>query len=183
MTSDVTTDPPRKKVHVAPYDPAWPTQFAAEKARLEAALGGVPATIEHIGSTSVPGLAAKPVIDILAGRPDNSPLDAYVAAFTGVGYEYRGEYGLPGRHYFVRGDGGAHTHHLHLVVHESDFWRRHLAFRDHLRRSPESAAAYARLKHELAARFAGDKAAYTEAKGPFIAGILRELLGEGGGGR
>ena len=165
------------RVIVAPYDPAWAEEFAAERARMAAALGGVPCVIEHVGSTSVPGLAAKPIIDIMGGRPPESDLDAYVRAFTGIGYEYRGELGLPGREYFVRDDAaGARTHHLHLVVLGGGHWVRHLAFRDALRADPEKAARYAALKHDLASRYADFRGEYTDSKTPFIEAVVREWL-------
>ena len=166
---------------VVPHDPAWAGAFAAERTRLAAALGEVPARIEHVGSTAVPGLAAKPIIDILVGRPDGEDLEAYVRAFGGAGYLYRGEYGIPGRHYFVRGTGAEpRTHHLHLVALGGELWRRSLAFRDHLRHTPECAAAYAALKRELAERHAGDRGAYTEAKAPFILAALEAAAAAAG---
>jgi GrpB-like predicted nucleotidyltransferase (UPF0157 family) len=163
------------QVRVMPYDPAWADEFAAERARLLKALGRVPAVIEHVGSTAVPGLAAKPIIDVLAGRPAESELEPYVRAFTAAGYEHRGEYGIPGRHYFVRGE--PRTHHLHLVEMDGGIWRRYVAFRDHLRRHPESAAAYAALKHDLAARFPNDRERYTDGKSAFIDDVLRREPG------
>ena len=166
----------RGTVLVADYDPEWPARFAEERARLTAALDGVPAAIEHVGSTAVPGLAAKPVIDVAVGRPPESDLEPYVRAFTGLGYEYKGENGIPGRHFF--GLGQPRTHHLHLVEFGGELWRAHLAFRDHLRRHPERAAAYAALKRDLATRFPDDRVAYTDAKAPFITEILREALGD-----
>ncbi|HEU4452483.1 MAG TPA: GrpB family protein [Longimicrobium sp.] len=169
------------RVIVAPYDPAWAEEFAAERARLMAALGGAPCVIEHVGSTSVPGLAAKPIIDIMGGRPPESDLDPYVQAFTGAGYEYRGEYGIPGRHYFVRDDAaGARTHHLHLVALDSEHWVRHIAFRDALRADAGASARYAALKHDLAARHGDDRETYTESKAGFIDAVVREWLGDRG---
>src|SRR5215216_3636757 len=89
-------------VLVVPYDEEWPALFAETRDGILAALGALPAEVEHVGSTSVPGLAAKPVIDVMIGRPAESALEPYVRALQGAGYEYRSEYGLPGRHYFVR---------------------------------------------------------------------------------
>ncbi|HKG95781.1 MAG TPA: GrpB family protein [Gemmatimonadaceae bacterium] len=158
---------------LAAYDPAWADAFEEERALIAEAFGGLPARVEHVGSTSVPGLAAKPIIDILVGRPPESALEPYVDALVGAGYEYRGEYGIPGRHYFVRGLApAARTHHLHMVALGSALWRDHLAFRDYLRAHPEAAAAYEALKRELAARHADDRGAYSEAKAPFIRGVV-----------
>lgn len=166
------------EVRVMPHDPAWADEFAAERARLLEALGGVPAEIEHVGSTAVPGLAAKPIIDVLGGRPAGSELEPYVRAFTSAGYEYRGEYGIPGRHYFVRGE--PRTHHLHLVEAGGNLWRRHIAFRDHLRSDPDAVAVYAALKHDLAARFPNDRERYTDGKSAFIDDVLRRVPGTPG---
>lgn len=160
-------------VRLAPSDPAWAAGFAAERARVLAALGGLPVAVEHVGSTAVPGLPAKPILDLLAGRPAGNALAPYVAALTAAGYHYRGEYGIPGRHYFVRdAPDGCRTHHLHLVEHGGEFWRSHLAFREYLRRVPDRAAAYATLKRDLATRHPHDRAAYTEGKSAFIAETL-----------
>lgn len=158
-------------VRVVPYDPAWPELFAAEAARIAAALQGLPLGLEHMGSTGVPGLAAKPVVDILAGRPPGSAAAPYVEALVRAGYAHRGEQGIPGREFFRRGDPRAY--HLHLAEEGSDPWRTPLAFRDALRADPALAAEYARLKRELAARFPRDREAYIEGKGPFVARVLR----------
>jgi len=171
---------------VIPYDPAWPVLFAGERDALLASLSaGSPPTaaqIEHIGSTSVPELAAKPILDLLVGIPDHGDLavlpDAgvglvapYVAAFASVGYEYRGEHGLPGRHFFTKGE--LRTHHLHMVGRDSDAWRTHLLFRDHLRRDLDAARAYEALKRGLAERYADDREAYADGKVEFIEARLR----------
>lgn len=160
-------------VHLAPADPAWAAAFAAERVRLVAALGGLPVALEHMGSTAVPGLPAKPILDVMAGRPAAGALHPYVVALEAAGYRYRGESGIPGRDYFVRDDAaGRRTHHLHLVEHGGALWRSHLAFRDYLRGAPARAAAYAVLKRDLAARYPTDRAAYTDGKAAFIAETL-----------
>ena len=164
-------DLPPRRVLLAAYDPTWPARFAEERTRVADALGALPACVEHIGSTAVPGLVAKPVIDILVGRPPATPLAPYVDALRRVGYEYRGENGIPGRHYFRRGVPRAY--HLHLVEVDGELWRRHLRFRDLLREDPALAAEYAALKQALAREHSADRAAYTEAKGPFVARVLR----------
>ena len=164
----------RGTVVLAPHDPAWAAEFQAERARLLAALNGLPAAIEHVGSTSVPGLPAKPILDLQGGRPAGSATGPYVAALEGAGYVHRGEHGIPGRDYFVRDDAeGRRTHHLHLVEHDGRLWREHLAFRDYLRANPARAAEYAALKQELAARYADQRATYTSSKAAFIEETLR----------
>ena len=144
-------------------------------------VGALPAAVEHVGSTAVPALPAKPILDLLAGRPVEGALAPYVAACEAAGYRYRGESGIPGRHYFVRdAPDGRRTHHLHLVEHGGAFWRSHLAFRDYLRRVPARAAAYAALKRELASRHPGDRTAYTEGKAAFVAETLALAAGAPG---
>ena len=158
-------------VRVVPYDPAWPALFAAEAARIAAALDGLPLRLEHMGSTGVPGLAAKPIVDILAGRPPGSPAAPYVEALVRAGYQHRGEQGIPGREFFRRGT--PRSWHVHLAEEGAPAWRTPLAFRDALRADPALAAEYAALKLELAARFPRDREAYIEGKGPFVARVLR----------
>lgn len=158
-------------VRLVPYDSTWPMEFAAEADRIERACAGLEIRLEHVGSTSIPGLAAKPVIDILAGRPSNVPGRAYVAAFRQLGYEHKGAFGVPGRNYFRRGL--PRTHHVHLVRLTSDLWREPLLFRDYLREHPDIAREYETLKRELAAMYLHDKERYTDAKGPFVRSIVR----------
>lgn len=128
--------------------------------------------IEHIGSTAVPGIAAKPVIDILVGVPPKANRAAYVAVMRQLGYEHRGANGIPGRDYFVRG--APRSHQLHLVSWSSGLWRDHLAFRDYLRAHPHTAREYEALKRQFAIAFADDRPKYAEAKGPFIRAVLRQ---------
>ena len=158
-------------INLVPYDNTWPLEFAAEAERIARACADLPIRLEHIGSTSIPGMSAKPVIDILAGRPGTTPGTAYVAAFRQLGYEHKGAYGIPGRNYFRRGT--PRTHHVHLVSWSSEFWRDHLLFRDYLRAHPDIAREYDTIKRELAAMYLTDKENYTDAKGPFVRSIVR----------
>src|ERR1051325_2690761 len=161
------------RVVLAAYDTLWPREFEAELARIEAACAGLPLRVEHIGSTSIPGLSAKPVIDILAGCPPRADRTPYIAALRQLGYEHRGNNGIPGRNYFVRGT--PRSHHVHLVGWSSGLWRDHVLFRDYLRANPEAAREYEALKRQLAITFADDRLAYSEAKGPFIRAVLRQV--------
>ncbi len=155
-------------VEVVDYDPTWPERYAEERERIAAALAPLPVRIEHIGSTAVPGLAAKPVIDILVGVPDIERAGPAVAALIRLGYSYAPEFeGIsPEQRYFYKGM--PHTHHIHMVETASDMFAYHLAFRDYLRAHPEAAAEYARLKRGLAARFRDDRDAYTDGKADFV---------------
>lgn len=165
-------------IHIAPYDAQWPAEYAAEEARIVGACRGLPIRLEHIGSTAVPGLDAKPVIDILAGVPPRADRAEYVAALRQIGYEHKGAFGIPGRNYFRRGS--PRSHHVHMVSWSSAFWRRQLAFRDALRADATLRQEYAALKRELAGMFPDDVERYASAKGPFIASVLRKVHQETG---
>ena len=166
-------------VRVVPYDPAWPALFAAESARLTAALGArLPLALEHMGSTAVPGLAAKPVLDLLGGYAPGAPVTEYVAALVRAGYVHRGEQGIPGREFFRRGEPRAY--HLHVVADGSTVWREQLAFRDALRRDPVLRVAYAELKLSLARRFPRDRESYIDGKGDFVRRVVDQACGRGG---
>ncbi len=158
-------------VRVVEYDPRWPGLFLAEEQRIRAACGSLVLTLEHVGGTSIPGMCAKPVLDIAAGRPREASVEACVAALERAGYDHRGERGVPGRQYFRRGEPRAY--HVHLVEDGGPLWRDYLAFRDYLRAHPEVARAFADVKRVLAARFSHDREAYLNAKGPHVEEILR----------
>jgi GrpB-like predicted nucleotidyltransferase (UPF0157 family) len=155
-----------------PYDSTWPSLFGAEAARLKElfAASGLAVVLEHTGSTAVPGLAAKPILDILAGYPEGAVVAEYISVLTKADYIHRGEQGIPGREFFRRGDPRAY--HVHLTAINSPFWRDHLAFRDRLLADNALRDAYAALKHDLAARFPRDREAYIEAKGSFVTEVL-----------
>jgi NAD-dependent deacetylase len=150
------------RVEVADYDPAWPRLYQEEAARVREALGEGVVEIEHMGSTAVPGLIAKPVIDIAAGLDRLELGDEQVTAMEELGYAYRGEYGLPGRLYFERPD-----RHVHVVEWGGEHWHRHRAFRDYLRSHPREAARYAEEKRRVALD-AVDTSDYWARKQPFV---------------
>ena len=158
------------------YDPQWPARFARERERIEAALGAS-AMVEHVGSTSVPGLAAKPIIDIMVGvRRLPTVLREFVGPLQSLGYEYTPTPGISGRWFFHQVPWGMHTHQLHLVEHEGAMWEDYSVFRDHLCANAEIAQQYVDLKRRLAARPGIDRPTYSAAKGPFINGVVAELL-------
>ena len=164
------------RVNIVPYDPAWPRRFDEERRILAAVFAGSGARIEHVGSTAVPGLGAKPVIDVLMGVPNLVEVERRIPALEAAGYEYVQEYErqLPDRRYFRRPRLGPRACHVHCVVTGSDVWIRHLAFRDYLRAHPESAAAYDDFKRQLAMRVSKEE--YTEAKSPFIDQMLTAAM-------
>ena len=161
-------------VALVDYDPAWPAAFAKERARLDAAFPGVFRDIAHIGSTAVPGLHTKPIIDLLAGVGSmeeaialNGPLCAN-GYTTPPGMNER----LDDRQFFMRHSRGRRTHHLHVVVHDAPGWHERLVFRDRLRSDLDLQKRYAKLKADLARRFANDRESYTEGKSAFIRDAL-----------
>jgi len=160
-------------VVIVDYDPRWPALYEEEKDRIVAASGPVVLAIEHIGSTAVPGLAAKPVIDIMVGIQTLDEAPALYDPLAAIGYEYAPEFEelIPERRFFRKGPAEFRTHHLHVVEFGDDFWVRHLLFREYLRRHAEAAHNYAQLKRKLAAQYGGNRQGYTEAKTDFIRGI------------
>jgi GrpB-like predicted nucleotidyltransferase (UPF0157 family) len=164
---------PDSEVVLTPYSPLWPAIFDIEK-RLLLRLFSDAAAVEHIGSTAVPGLGAKPIIDVMLGAPDLTLVEVRIAALEAEGYRYVPEFekSTPQRRYFTKMDSPPGKFHLHAVVLDSPFWRRHLAFRDALRADPALAAKYWRLKQHLAARHREDRAAYADAKSEFIRTVL-----------
>jgi GrpB-like predicted nucleotidyltransferase (UPF0157 family) len=163
-------------VVIVDYDPRWPALYGAERARILEAVGEWVVALEHIGSTAVPGLAAKPIIDLMGGVRRLADVTPYIPPLRALGYRYVPDFEdvLPERRYFYKGDAQAHTYHLHIVERTDDFWRRHILFRDFLRAHPERMSAYDRLKRDLAARLGADREAYTEAKTAFIEAVVVE---------
>jgi GrpB-like predicted nucleotidyltransferase (UPF0157 family) len=156
-------------VVVVDHDPRWAPMFRRERERIVGALGQLAVAVEHVGSTAVPGLAAKPVLDIMVGV-ERLPLpETALAALAALGYQYRGDGGVPGRQYF-RTD--PRTRHLHVVALDGAQWTRTLAFRDYLRRHPEAAREYAALKRDLERSHGGERARYSAGKSAFIERIL-----------
>ena len=153
------------------YNPEWPAQFGQVRDALAAALDSVVIAIEHVGSTAVPGLAAKPVldIDVIVESLDRLPL--VVQRMASIGYTHQGDLGITGRHAFKAPPGGP-ARHVYVCAVDSIPLREHLAFRDYLRQNPGDARAYATLKRELAAAVGDDRVAYTDRKTVFVRGIL-----------
>ena len=154
------------------YSPAWPAAFQVEREALQRALGPwLAGPIEHIGSTAIPGMMAKPVIDIMAGVADlisSQPAREAVRELQYIHYPYRPDV----MHWFCKPSPNRRTHHLHLVPIDSALWAERLLFRDYLRADSAAAKAYARLKAELAEKYRLDREAYTDAKSEFVAEVL-----------
>ncbi len=162
----------RGEVRLAEPTPRWAALYADEARRLHAALARFGPAVEHCGSTSVPGLPAKPILDILVGAPHPIDVRDLAEALAPLGYAHAPHAGVPGHEVFGRGM--PRTHLLHVVPWRGPAWERMLRFRDALRASPTLAAEYAALKRALAVRFPSDRAAYTDAKSGFIARVLGE---------
>jgi putative glutamine amidotransferase len=157
-----------RSYEISDYDEAWPGIFEREAARIRAALGGLVVRIDHVGSTAVPGLAAKPIIDIQLSLRSLEPREAYVPRLQGIGFAHRGD-PVSGEHEFLlKDDEQDRTVHLHVCRSGSGWERRHLAFRDLLRADPGLANDYARLKRKLATEHPRDVMSYIDAKTAFI---------------
>jgi GrpB-like predicted nucleotidyltransferase (UPF0157 family) len=153
-------------IEIVDYDAAWPQEFEQLRDRAAAAVGELAVAIEHVGSTAVPGLAAKPVIDlVVVVEPDR--VQAAVDRLSAIGYVHRGNLGVEGREAFDAPE-GERRHHLYVSPTDSEELRAQLAFRDRLRESPALAARYEALKRELAVTFRHDRPGYTEAKTDFV---------------
>ncbi len=161
-------------VVVSPYSAGWPVLFQAIREELLSIFEPVPVAVEHIGSTSVPGLAAKPVIDVLLGANTLADIEAKIGALDGAGFLYVPKYEreIPLRRYFVKSPPSSLRVHLHGVEQGGQIWRDHLTFRNALRNDSDLRDQYQSLKLRLATEFADNKSAYTDAKGPFIQSVL-----------
>ena len=153
---------------IHPYDRAWPSRYEQEARRIRAALGDLVVRVDHVGSTAVPGLGAKPVVDIQASVRSMVPRTAYVEPLRALGYRWALDAWSDEHEFFSRDDGGERSFQIHVCLAGGVWERRHLAFRDWLRGHPEDAAAYERLKRELAARHPRDIFTYVDAKTAFI---------------
>ena len=162
-------------VRLVEYDARWPALFDAEQQRIRDRCGTLALRLEHVGGTSIPDMCAKPVLDIAAGRPRDASIHDYVAAFEQLGYEHRGERGVPGRQFFCRGEPRAY--HLHLVEEGGPLWLGYIGFRDYLRADTDAARQFADIKRVLAARFPRDREAYMNAKASHVQQILRVASG------
>ena len=163
---------PDEPIRLVPYDPSWPDRFAEEREALEEAIGTwTVGGIHHIGSTAVPGLDAKPIIDILIGVESLEASRTCFGPLAKLGYVYA-PYRVDEMHWFCKPHPSRRTHHLHLIPSDSARFHDELAFRDRLRSDSKLAAEYAELKHRLAAEFKDDREAYTDAKEEFIRSAL-----------
>lgn len=157
------------------YDPRWPQLFEMLRSRIAAVLDELALSIEHVGSTAVPGLAAKPIVDIDVLLKSSTDLPVVIRKLADVGYQHRGDLGVSGREAFRTKSDDVH-HHLYVCPPGGREYERHIAFRNYLRAHVADANAYALLKRELASRFVNDREAYNEAKSGFVQEILQRTL-------
>jgi GrpB-like predicted nucleotidyltransferase (UPF0157 family) len=164
----------RGTIRLEPYTAEWTQLYERESARLNAALGPHVLDLQHVGSTAIPGILAKPILDIAAAVESFERATVCIPPLQELGYEYLGENGIPRRHYFVLRDADEVTTlvHLHMLEIGSAEWENHLLFRDYLRAHPSDAQDYQALKERLMTQFPGDRPAYTEGKSALIAQIL-----------
>jgi GrpB-like predicted nucleotidyltransferase (UPF0157 family) len=165
-------------VVIVDYDPHWPDLFEELRAPVVAALGDLVVIVEHVGSTAVPGLAAKPIIDMDVVVPSVADIPEAIGRLAILGYAHRGDLGIRGREAFTS-PAGKPRHHLYVCAPDSEELRRHRSFRDYLLTHPDDARAYEALKKAAALRFAEDRAAYNEAKSRFVEAVLQRASSVG----
>ncbi len=158
----------QKPIVILPYDPLWAQQFEHLMEYLKRALGGHVAAVHHVGSTSVPGLAAKPILDVDVEIENMGGFPKVVELLAKCGYRHMGDYGIPGREVFKYDTSDFMSHHLYVCPSSSPELKRHLAFRDYLRRTPEAVREYGQLKIRLAQIYQNDIDAYIDGKTEFI---------------
>jgi GrpB-like predicted nucleotidyltransferase (UPF0157 family) len=163
-----------RNILVVPYDALWPEQFRQEAATICTVFGQALISIYHIGSTSIPGMSAKPIIDIMPIVHDIETVEGFNPAMMQLGYESKGENGIPGRRYFVKGGDAHRTHHVHAYALDSPEIQRHLDLRDYLIAHAAEAQQYADLKVALARQFPHDIDSYVAGKDGFIKETLQK---------
>ncbi len=170
----------REPVIVVDYSPQWPDLFEQEREILATIFEDTGSRIEHVGSTAVPNLGAKPIIDMMIGVPDLKIAEERIPELAAQGYGYVPAYEkeLPQRRYFRKPSQVPRSHHLHCVLLEGEYWRNHLAFRDHLRQHEEAPREYFELKKRLSGKHGRNRTAYLEGKSDFIASILAKATGK-----
>lgn len=167
---------PRSEVRLASHDPRWLDCYTAAETDLKKCLGNRLIAIEHVGSTAVPGLDAKPIIDIMVGVASLDLAPDLMSNLEQLGYEHHPADTVAGRVFFSKGPESGRTHHLSVCEVGSDFWLRQTAFRDALRADSLLRQQYAALKQQLAQRYPRDRIAYTSAKGPFIHTVMANAI-------
>lgn len=176
LQSDLAPQPPlglkRGELYLSPYRDEWPALFESEKKIIASAIGDLVRDIQHVGSTSVPGMCAKPILDIAIAVEEFETARVCVEPLVELGYTFKGENGIPRRHYFQKGE--PCTHHVHMVEEISEEWTKLILFRDHLRSYRSVTEEYGSLKAALVDSLAGDRKAYLAAKAEFITKAIKK---------
>ena len=162
----------RRELLVFPYREEWKTLFEKEKRDLEEAIGDYIEDIQHVGSTSIPGMPAKPILDIAIAVKDFEEARICIEPLCKMGYTFKGENGIPRRHYFLKGE--PCTHHIHLLEKDSEEWEKLILFRDYLRTHQNTAEEYKKLKRHLSERHREDRKVYQAAKTDFVEAVIRK---------
>ena len=162
----------RGELRVSPYREGWKNLFEIEKRDIEKAIGDYIKDIQHVGSTSIPGMSAKPILDIAIAVKDFEEARICINPLCDMGYTFKGENGIPRRHYFLKGE--PCTHHIHMLEKDSEEWEKLILFRDYLRSHQNTAEEYNQLKRNLSERLQGDRKAYQDAKGDFVEAVIRK---------
>lgn len=165
----------RRHTLVVPHNPLWPQSFQPEAAALKTIFGDYALTIQHIGSTAIPGLSAKPVVDILITTPDLDEIDTLDDRMLEHGYVAGGEFGLPHHRFFCKGNDTACLHHVHVYEPHHPSVNQYLLFRDYVSTHVDTAKAYEALKIDLAKRYPHDRTKYTQGKNEFIQEVCKKL--------
>lgn len=167
-------EPEQRKVILVPYNPKWPELARQEAEKIKQALSiDVPA-VHHIGSTAIPGIKAKPILDFVLVVRDLNALDRHTGEMEALGYTAKGERGIPGRRFFSKDTNGKRSHHVHAFQQGNSEIQRHIIFRDYLLVHEKEAKEYEKLKEKLAARFPNRSGDYTEGKSDFIYHIVEK---------
>jgi GrpB-like predicted nucleotidyltransferase (UPF0157 family)/uncharacterized protein YciI len=164
-------EPYREEIELVPYTDQWEACFKEEAEALSSVLKKILVTIHHIGSTAIPGVVAKPIVDMITVVSDIQEVDPLTPALEALGYEAKGEYGMPGRRFFIKKQGGKRTFNVHIFEKDHPAIERHLRFRDYLRPHPEERDAYSHLKKELVSQSQDDIEQYCWGKEDFIKSI------------
>jgi len=162
-----------RRIEIVPHNPGWAQKYSEEAALLSSIFGGLTLSIHHIGSTAIPSILAKPVIDIMIVVAEIESVEAYNPAMIAAGYVPRGEAGIPNRRFFRKDTEEIRSHHVHIYPQGDENIATHLNFRDYLRVHPDEARAYSQLKEKLAEEFRYDSENYTESKTDFVQRVNR----------
>ncbi len=166
----------RGSVKLENYNEKWKDIFAEESKLISSKINKFLIDIQHTGSTAIPGIAAKPIIDIAVAIDSLSNIDEITQILHELGYQYRGEQGIPGRHLFAKGDEENRTHYLHIMEKSHHEWKNSILFRDYLKSNSKVAKEYDNLKRKLAKKYESDRGKYTEGKSKFIQKIIENAI-------